>query len=214
MNKDISYLRENYTKGNLEKSFLNENPIIQFQIWLDQAIEEKILEPNAFCLSTVSEEGIPSSRILLLKEIYDGGFVFYTNYRSKKGEELITNSNCAMNFFWLEMQRQVRIGGVARKLSFDKSEAYFHTRPFESQVGAISSAQSSIISKRKELEVRYEKNFEKYENEGKVPMPDHWGGYQIMPNYFEFWQGRASRLHDRFEYMKEGANWKVNRLEP
>lgn len=214
MNQDISNLRQNYTKGFLVKADLAMDPIVQFQKWLTEAIDSEILEPNAFSLATLTDKGSPSSRIVLLKDLGPEGFVFYTNYNSRKGQEIIKNPNVAMNFLWKEMQRQVRIEGKAAKISFEKSEKYFHSRPFGSQVGAVSSNQSTVADGRDRMEEEYKKVFAEFEKEGKVPLPGHWGGYLIRPSFFEFWQGRESRLHDRFEYSFSKSAWQINRLEP
>jgi pyridoxamine-phosphate oxidase len=214
MNRDISNMRQNYEWGYLLETEVVADPYDQFKKWLKDALESNVLEANAMTLSTVSKTGRPSSRIVLIKDIDEDGFVFYTNYSSRKAMELDVNPFAALNFLWKEIERQVRIEGKVSKVSRERSEAYFHSRPFESQVGALSSSQSDIISDRSILEQRYQDLYEKYEDEGKVPLPEDWGGYKLEADYFEFWQGRASRLHDRLEYVKSGDGWKINRLEP
>lgn len=213
MNKKIDHLREDYNLGRLERSDLNANPIAQFRTWMDDAISFGILEPNAMTLSTISEGGFPSSRIVLLKEIRDEGFVFYTNYNSRKGIEIQANDKVGLNFLWKQMQRQIRIIGSASKISREESERYFHSRPYGSQIGALTSNQSSPIIDRNSLEERYDALYKQYEEEGKAPLPEYWGGYIVKPVEIEFWQGRSSRLHDRFRYTAK-ADWKINRLEP
>ncbi len=214
MKKDLSNMRENYKKGILDVSDINQDPFAQFQKWFNDAIAGKVVEPNAMTLSTVNKNGHPSSRIVLLKEVDDQGFVFFTNYDSKKGQEIHQNDNVAINFFWRELERQVQIQGKAKKISETLSESYFHSRPFGSQIGAISSNQSSQIENRARLEEKYSQNYDLYKEQGYAPFPNNWGGFIVTPSYFEFWQGRESRLHDRFEYLKKGDNWQINRLEP
>ena len=215
MNKDISKLRNDYTWGDLERAKLEDNPSLQFQTWLNDAIEHKVLEANAMTLSTVKKDQCPTSRIVLLKDITEEGLTFYTNYNSSKGIEIASNNQVAICFFWREIQRQVRIEGIAEKIDFDISEAYFHSRPYASQIGALSSNQSSVVNGREALEDKYKELYAKYEDQQKAPMPDYWGGYLIKPRTFEFWQGRASRLHDRFVYkLEDDASWNISRLEP
>ncbi len=214
MNRDISSLRENYDRGYLLKADVDANPYAQFKEWLENALESKVLEANAMTLSTVNALYRPSSRIILLKDIDEDGFVFYTNYTSRKAEELAQNPFAALNFLWLEVQRQVRIEGEISKISHERSEAYFHSRPYGSQIGALTSSQSSNITDRSGLEERYAALYKKHEAEGKAPMPESWGGYKLEADYFEFWQGRTSRLHDRIEYVKTAEKWQINRLAP
>ncbi|MCL4110062.1 UNVERIFIED_CONTAM: hypothetical protein GTU68_057292 [Idotea baltica] len=172
------------------------DPIMLFREWFDAAISSDVLEANAMNIATVNKAGRPSSRIVLLKEVMDGGFVFYTNYRSRKAQDL------------------VRIEGEVSKISRAQSEEYFHSRPYGSQIGSYTSQQSSVVSDRTLLEKRYESNFKQYEVEGKAPLPEDWGGYILKPDYFEFWQGRTSRLHDRITYNSIDEEWKISRLEP
>lgn len=210
---DIAALRENYTKGSLDVSDVSPLPIDQFQKWFDEAISSELLEPNALLLSTVSAEGKPSARIVLLKGI-DTGFKFYTNYLSRKGTELIENPNGCITFFWNELERQVRIEGLIKKVSPQDSDAYFQSRPRSSQIGAWVSNQSMVISDRMVLEDREKHLIEKFGND-PIPRPPHWGGYRLVPTYMEFWQGRPSRLHDRVAYtQEENGDWRIERLSP
>ncbi len=214
MNNNIADLRENYSKAKLDRSALVDDPILQFKAWFDNVLSSKIIEPNAMTISTVNESGVPSSRVVLLKEITETGIVFYTNYNSDKAQDLESNPNIAVNFLWKEIERQVRIQGLATKISRDRSEAYYHSRPKGSQIGAWASPQSQIISDRSVLEEKQKELESQYQNTEKLPIPPHWGGYEITINMIEFWQGRPSRLHDRFRYRKEGDVWIVERVAP
>jgi pyridoxamine 5'-phosphate oxidase len=210
---EIAALRENYTKGSLDVSDVSLSPFAQFQQWFDEAVASQLLEPNALLLSTVSAEGKPSARIVLLKGI-DTGFKFYTNYLSRKGTELVENPNACITFFWAELERQVRIEGLIEKVSSADSDAYFQSRPRASQIGAWTSNQSMVIANREILEEREKYLIEKF-GDNPIPRPPHWGGYRLMPTYIEFWQGRPSRLHDRIAYsLLENGNWKIERLSP
>lgn len=215
MNRDLSSLRENYQWGELLESKIEKAPMDQFRLWLEEAVNAELPEPNAMNLSTVNKDGRPSSRIVLLKDIWTEGFVFYTNYNSRKATEIEETHFCALNFLWKEMERQVRIEGRVSKISRAKSEEYFHSRPFGSQVGALCSQQSTRIDDRKTLEERYKEIEARYQDEGRVPLPENWGGFLVEPDYYEFWQGRESRLHDRIEYVKgDEGQWQTFRLEP
>ncbi len=208
-------MRENYKWGALSEAEVSPKPIEQFRTWLEDAISSDLLEPNAMNLATVNSQGHPSSRIVLLKEITEEGFIFYTNYNSRKGREIEKNPNAALNFLWKEIQRQVRIEGSLTKVSRQKSEAYFHSRPIGSQLGAVTSKQSAPIKDRSELEDRYESLQKLHANSLKIPLPENWGGYLLKPSYFEFWQGREKRLHDRLEYiLDDSGKWLTRRLEP
>ena len=209
--KSIKDLRTDYKKSKLNVKDLTEEPITLFQQWLSQAITYSN-DANAFVLSTVNSNGVPSSRVLLLRDATEKGFSFFTNYSSRKSQEIEVNPNVCMNFFWPEMERQVRINGSISRLSEQKSDDYFNSRPYESRIGAWCSPQSQVIESREVLENKIQELKKKYPNE--VPRPENWGGYTIVPNEIEFWQGRASRLHDRFLYNKEGENWTINRLAP
>lgn len=209
--KSIKDLRTDYQKSELNVKDLTEEPITLFQQWLYQAITYSN-DANAFVLSTVNSNGVPSSRVLLLRDATEKGFSFFTNYSSRKSQEIEVNHNVCMNFFWPEMERQVRINGSISRLSEQESDDYFNSRPYESRIGAWCSPQSQVIESREVLESKIQELKKKYPNE--VPRPENWGGYTIVPNEIEFWQGRASRLHDRFLYKKEGENWTINRLAP
>ncbi|MBL6662650.1 MAG: pyridoxamine 5'-phosphate oxidase [Flavobacteriales bacterium] len=209
--KSIKDLRTDYQKSELNVKDLTEEPITLFQQWLSEAITYSN-DANAFVLSTVNRNGVPSSRVLLLRGATEKGFSFFTNYSSRKSQEIEVNPNVCMNFFWPEMERQVRINGSIRRLSEQESDDYFNSRPYESRIGAWCSPQSQVIESREVLENKIQELKKKYPND--VPRPENWGGYTIVPNEIEFWQGRASRLHDRFLYNKEGENWTINRLAP
>ena len=209
--KSIKDLRTDYQKSELNVKDLTEEPITLFQQWLSQAITYSN-DANAFVLSTVNSNCVPSSRVLLLRDATEKGFSFFTNYSSRKSQEIEVNPNVCMNFFWPEMERQVRINGSISRLSEQESDDYFNSRPYESRIGAWCSPQSQVIESREVLENKIQELKKKYPNE--VPRPENWGGYTIVPNEIEFWQGRASRLHDRFLYNKEGKNWTINRLAP
>lgn len=209
--KNIKDLRIDYRKSELDIQDLSDEPILLFQKWLSEEVNLSI-DANAFVLSTVNPEGIPSSRVLLLKDVSENGFSFFTNYSSRKSKEIENNPNVCMNFFWKNFERQVRVTGIISKLSDQESEEYFNSRPYESRIGAWCSPQSKVIESRDVLENKFEELKKKYPNE--VPRPQNWGGYTISPTQIEFWQGRASRLHDRFLYSKEGENWRIERLAP
>ena len=209
----IKGLRMQYTKDSLSEDNSEASPFLQFEKWLSEAITSKIMEPHAMTLSTVDKAGKPSSRIMLLREFGESGFGFYTNYTSKKGEDMFENPNVCLNFFWPEMQRQIRIEGKVTKQSEAVSEAYFKSRPLESKVGAWTSNQSKIIASRKVLDDTFAELMKKYSDEN-VPKPNHWGGFVLLPEYFEFWQGGAHRLHDRITYLLHGGNWNKQRVSP
>lgn len=214
MNKEkLQKLREDYSKHSLDESDVNKDPIEQFESWMKEAIKAEVPEPNAMTLSTVDANQKPHSRVVLLKGIEEGEFVFYTNHQSDKGKEIDQNPNVALCFLWLELERQVRIEGTAEKLSREESEDYFKKRPYKSQIGALASNQSSVVPNREFLEDRFEELQEKY-SEGEVPKPEYWGGYRVKPEVLEFWQGRRSRLHDRIKFEKVGNKWDINRLSP
>ena len=197
----------------LNETSVDKNPFIQFSKWYESILNSKLNEPTAMMLSTADANGNPSARIVLLKEIDDSGFVFYTNYRSRKGKDLKGNPKAALTFFWDELRRQIRIEGSIKKISRETSKEYFSSRPRESQIGAWVSAQSSVIPNREILENKFDELDEKFGNE-EIPLPDFWGGYRLIPNYFEFWQGRENRLHDRICYKKDNDEWKIFRIAP
>ena len=213
MQKDIASIRRDYQLASLEEGATSAHPMDQFTHWWEDAIASNIDEVNAFVLSTIDDNSAPASRVVLLKGYTPEGFVFFTNYDSHKAKEMAGHPVVAMNFFWKELERQVRITGVVKKISEKESADYFHSRPVESQVGAWSSPQSQIIPNREYLEKLVADNTEKYK-EGKVPLPPHWGGYIVHPFKMEFWQGRSSRLHDRIQYSFEKDNWVKVRLAP
>ncbi|MBW4474031.1 MAG: pyridoxamine 5'-phosphate oxidase [Stenomitos rutilans HA7619-LM2] len=211
--QSIADLRQNYTLQALDEADVDPDPIKQFQHWLDQAIAAQLPEPNAMTLATASREGIPSARIVLLKGLDDRGFVFYTNYESRKGQELTDNPHAALVFLWTVLERQVRIEGRVEKITAAEMDAYFQSRPLASRLGAWASDQSRIIPNRDVLEQRFAELKTIYADE-KVPRPPHWGGYRVIPMQIEFWQGRTSRLHDRLRYRLEQGHWLLERLAP
>lgn len=212
--KGLAAIRTDYSKSKLDIQTVDKDPLIQFGKWFKQALEAKALEPNAMNLATLSEKGTPTSRIVLLKGIEKSQFVFYTNYQSQKGRELELNPACALNFFWPELERQIRIEGVVRRVSANESDEYFQSRPRESQVGAWASPQSTMIENREILEERAKQIEVKYEGLKVLPRPKQWGGFGVTPFEIEFWQGRPSRLHDRIVYSKTDSKWNINRLAP
>lgn len=213
MDINIGNIRTDYAKASLEISDVAENPLIQFKTWFAQAVSSKIDEVNAFVLSTINLEGRPASRVLLLKELSDTGFVFFSNYDSNKGKELKKNPFAAMNFFWKELERQVRIEGRIIKADASVSDAYYMSRPAGSRISAWASPQSKVILNREFLEKRVKAEEIRFGQED-IFRPLFWGGYCLIPEKIEFWQGRPSRLHDRILYTLENENWKIERLAP
>ncbi len=212
--KKIEDLRIDYTKFSMDEFDLLANPIDQFNNWFKNALNSKVSEANAMVLSTVSSQNIPSARVVLLKGVQSNGFKFYTNYDSFKGEELAENPNACLTFFWPALEQQIRITGLVEKIDATVSEAYFHSRPRGSQISALASNQSAKIADRVIL-VDEVARLEKLYADTTVPKPEFWGGYLLKPTKVEFWQGRSSRLHDRFLYEKlEANNWQVSRLSP
>ena len=210
---DLSDFRENYSKGGLKRSDLKKMPIEQFELWFKQAIESGIPEPNAFSLATVSESGQPSIRTVLLKLFDQKGFIFFTNYESNKAKDIASNANVSMLFPWVALERQVKINGRAEKISSSESLKYFLSRPRGSQLGAWVSQQSHVITSRNILEIKLQEMKRKFLNR-EVPIPAHWGGYRIIPETIELWQGGENRLHDRFEYRRMNESWSIRRLAP
>ena len=209
---DIKNYRIDYNNQKLKRGDLPENPIQLFDDWMQKAMDSIEKDPNAFTLSTIGKNTFPNSRILLLREVSDNGFVFYTNYNSQKGREMQLNSKVALNFFWPSLERQVRVQGLVKKVSDVVSDSYFQSRPYKSQIGAWASEQSSSLESRACLEEQFQHFSKKYPQ--KVPRPQHWGGYIVKPQNIEFWQGRASRLHDRFTFTLHQGKWKIDRLFP
>lgn len=214
MNISLTELRKNYTQGGLLESNINPNPLKQFQIWFEQALEAEILEPNAMTLATVNSEGKPTARIVLLKHLDERGFSFFTNYESEKGKNLSQNPWVSLVFWWGDLERQVRIQGKVEKISPAESDQYFSSRPLGSQLGAWVSEQSTIINSREVLDTRLDKLEKQYQAQN-IPRPEHWGGFQVIPHQIEFWQGRENRLHDRLRYrLQADQSWIIERLAP
>ena len=214
MDLSIANLRQNYTRSGLQESNIDPNPFQQFALWFQQALNAQLPEPNAMTLATVSSDGQPSARIVLLKHFDKRGFVLYTNYESLKGKQLITNPQAALVFWWAELERQVRVEGTVEKVSESESDSYFHSRPQGSKIGAWVSKQSQIIESRDILDQRLVELKAQYQ-EQKIPRPPHWGGFRVVPQVVEFWQGRPNRLHDRLCYrLTEEDIWVVQRLSP
>lgn len=209
----ITKLREDFTKGTLSESDVNKDPALQFELWLKQAIESKVNEVQAVNLSTVSPEGKPSSRIVYLREFQNDQYWFYTNYNSKKAQHLINNPNATFTFFWPDLERQIRIEGVVEKASAAQSDAYYNQRPYESKIGAWASDQSHQLKSRKELEDKVEELKKQYVPE-TIVRPEFWGGFVLKATYYEFWQGRKSRMHDRICYELKNNAWNIGRLAP
>lgn len=209
----ISSIRKDYQLKSLSEKDVKGDPFAQFSQWWDEAVASEIDEVNAMTLSTVTNAGRPSARIVLLKGFDSNGFVFFTNYESDKGEQLKANPYASLVFFWKELERQVRVEGIVVKVSDQESDDYFHSRPQGSQLGAIASPQSKIIEGRSIIEKNLENLHEQYQG-AVIPRPSHWGGYRVIPECIEFWQGRRSRLHDRIKYNKKESTWEVVRLAP
>jgi len=202
------------TDETLDERSVERDPIKQFKLWFDSAVAAKLPLPEAMSLATVTRDGKPTSRMVLLKSFDNDGFVFYTNYLSAKAKDLETNPNVALTFFWPQLEKQVRIEGQVAKTSADESRSYFEVRPRESQIGAWASAQSEVISGRDELEKRQAELEETYRDQ-PVPWPEHWGGYRLNPDRIEFWKGRVGRLHDRIVYERQSdGSWSIKRLAP
>jgi pyridoxamine 5'-phosphate oxidase len=210
----IAAIRKEYSQGSLDIKNVSKDPIIQFGKWFDEAVRSNALEPTAMTLATISETGKPSARIVLLKGIANGQLYFYTNYQSQKGRELDQNPACALTFFWPELERQVRISGIAQRATAEESDQYFQSRPRGSQIGAWASPQSVVIKDRAILEERAKELEKKFGNDKVLPRPKQWGGYAVVPFEIEFWQGRPSRLHDRILYTLIDGKWQINRLAP
>jgi pyridoxamine 5'-phosphate oxidase len=208
----IADIRKDYQLKSLSEFEVNDNPFSQFSSWWDEAVQSEIVEVNAMTLSTITNEGRPSSRIVLLKGFDSKGFVFFSNYNSSKAQQISSNSHVSLLFFWKELERQIRIDGVCSKVSTEESDAYFHSRPIGSRLGAWASPQSEKIKDREVLVQRLASVTQEFGLD--VPRPPHWGGYQVVPTRIEFWQGRSNRLHDRILYEEQGLSWQISRLAP
>lgn len=210
----INKLRHDFSMQVLDESLMEKNPIKQFEKWFKEAVDAQVPEPNAMTVSTVSAEGFPSGRVALLRNFNEAGFVFYTNYASRKGRELELNPQVSLNFFWPQLERQVKIQGIAEKQSPEESDLYFNSRPRSSKIGAWTSPQSEVVESRKTLDDLYKEVEKKFEGK-EIPRPEFWGGYIVKPTNIEFWQGRPSRLHDRIRYtFLPGGTYKMERLAP
>lgn len=213
MSISIADLRLNYSQKQLTETEVDPNPFQQFRLWFEEAVTAQLPEPNAMTLATASKTGMPSARIVLLKGVDDRGFVFYTNFESRKGQELRDNPQAVLVFLWKQLERQVRIEGPVEVVSDAEADAYFHSRPLASQLGAWASEQSRVIANREVLEQRFQTLQTQYENQ-EIPRPSHWGGFRVLPQQIEFWQGRPSRLHDRLCYQLQQGSWLIERLAP
>jgi len=214
MDEKIAEIRKEYSHKILNESEIEPDAVKQFNIWWQDALEAKITEVNAMTLATASSDGMPSARTVLLKGFSEKGFIFFTNYNSFKGQQLVENPKACLVFFWKELERQVRITGIVEKISSEENDAYFQSRPKESQVGAIASPQSQVVESRQWLDDRYEDLAEQFK-ETTIERPGHWGGYIVRPVIIEFWQGRPGRLHDRIQYtLLDDGSWKIERLAP
>lgn len=210
---DLAQMRKSYEQAELDESHVRPQPIDQFHHWFDEAVRAKALEPNAMTLATVNAEGRPSTRVLLLKGADASGLVWFTNYCSRKGQDLASNAMAAMQFFWPELERVVRIEGRVERVSDADSDAYYHSRPVGSRIGAWASPQSQVLPSRDVLEAAWKDQQAKLGD--NPPRPAHWGGYRLVPDHWEFWQGRSSRLHDRIAYeLQANGSWLIQRLAP
>lgn len=210
---DLADIRRSYSSRELSESTIAGDPFEQFTVWMDEALNSKVIDPNAMTVSTVDSSCRPSARVVLLKGFSADGFVFFTNYESRKGHDLDSNPNISLHFFWPDLERQIVIQGTAKKTTADESQHYFSSRPRDSQLGAWSSKQSSILKDRDELEHHFAEAEKRFEGK-EIPCPPFWGGFRVKPDRFEFWQGRISRLHDRICYERSESEWKIFRTSP
>lgn len=213
MDRDVSKLRQEYARSGLREENLSSDPIEQFRLWLSDAFDANLVEPNAMTLATATPDGIPSARVVLLRGFDERGFTFYTNYEGRKGEELASNPRAALVFYWGALERQARVEGSVSQVSEDESDSYFASRPRGSRIGAWASRQSEILDRREDLEERVEELEREYPGE-VIPRPPFWGGFRVHHERVEFWQGRESRLHDRLLYVRDGDGWEIVRLQP
>jgi pyridoxamine 5'-phosphate oxidase len=214
MSSALTHLREDYRLASLRRDGVSSDPFTQFRSWFAEAQQAQLKEPNAFILGTVDPAGQPATRTLLLKVLDERGFTFFTNYESRKGQSLAVNPKASITFLWLDLERQVHIQGCVEKVSPEESDAYFAVRPYGSRIGALTSQQSSTVEHREALEERYAELQLQYPEGSHIPRPANWGGYRVLPDTIEFWQGRTSRLHDRLLYRKSEAGWVIDRLCP
>jgi pyridoxamine 5'-phosphate oxidase len=209
---DLANIRRDFATDGIRKTDMAADPFTQFAAWMNDALKADVLDPNAMTVATVDSDNKPSARVVLLKAFDATGFVFFTNYESKKGRDLDANANASFNFFWPQLHRQIAICGSVEKTSREESEKYFKSRPIDSQLAAWASAQSSEIASREFLEERFNEFRKKFDTQ--VPLPQFWGGFRLTPDKFEFWQGRQNRLHDRIVYTLDGDAWQMSRLSP
>jgi pyridoxamine 5'-phosphate oxidase len=210
---DLAALRQEYSQRRLRRRDLDPDPILQFNRWFAEALQSAVKDPSAMSLATVNPAGQPSARIVLLKGVNPGGFLFFTNYASRKAADLEANPRASLNFFWPELERQIVIEGAVHKSTRQEAETYFHSRPLGSQLGAWASKQSQIVPSREALEEKIEAIAAEFAGR-EVPLPAFWGGYWLVPASIEFWQGGPSRIHDRLRYLRDGDNWRIDRLSP